>query len=108
MNLLKALFSTPITEADLCEQSDVEMHTFPDVEPLWQDFDKNQAVVTETISPNMLGRVKFQGTWWRAGSDLAFTLEAGTTVQVIGRHRCSILIVEPIHSVEPIHAEAFT
>ncbi|MEO1295750.1 MAG: NfeD family protein [Cyanobacteria bacterium J06636_16] len=99
MNLLKALFNTPIDDAELSEDAVLKMRDFPaDIEPLWKEFERNQAQVTETIEPNALGRVKFQGTWWRAWSDRPVTLEAGTTVHVIGRQRCSILIVEPVHA----------
>ena len=99
MNLLKTLFSTPVNDTDLYEESVMAMRDFPaDIEPLWKDFERNQAQVTETITPNTLGRVKFQGTWWRALSDRPLTLEVGTIVRVIGRQRCNILIVEPLHA----------
>lgn len=96
MNLLKALFSTPITEPSFYEQPGTEGEEFAGIEPLWTNCDQNQAKVTEPIQPDALGRVKFQGTWWRALCDRPLTLEAGTIVRVVGRQRCSILIVEPI------------
>jgi membrane protein implicated in regulation of membrane protease activity len=55
-----------------------------------------QAIVSQTIAPRTLGRVQFRGTRWRALSYLPVPILAGTVVNVIGRQRTSILIVEPI------------
>ena len=96
MNLLKALLSTSVPESDIHGQPSVEVGGFSRIEPLWTNCSQSEAKVTEPIQPEGLGRVKFQGTLWRAWCDRSLTLEAGTTVRVVGRQRCSILIVEPI------------
>lgn len=102
MNLLNAFVSSPITEPVFSEPSAPALSRIPGIDPLWTDTDKNRAVVIEVISPDKLGRVKFQGTRWRAWSDRPFQLEAGTAVRVIGRKRCNILIVEPIYSTASV------
>lgn len=94
MNLLKTLFST--AEVDILSSSLKEATLISEEDQLGEDAEADRAVVTRRISPDSLGRVKFQGTWWRAGSDRALILETGTLVRVVGRQRSNILIVEPI------------
>jgi hypothetical protein len=96
MNVLKALFNTSLSEAPLWSAPSTDLPGWPAVEPLWQPVSEASAIVTETIAPQTLGRVKFQGTRWRAYSDRPWPLEAGTAVRVIGRHRSNILIVQPL------------
>lgn len=96
MNVLKDLFNSPLTESNLFPESFDKIAYFPEVQPLWADIEEIQAVVSEAIAPKKMGRVKFRGTRWRALSNRPYPLLEGTFVQVIGRHRTSILIVEPI------------
>lgn len=97
MSLLRTLFAT--TSADFLQQA--ADHAQPNHNPGqdYQEIATGKAVVTRTIAPDELGRVKFQGTWWRAGSDRSIVLQVGTTVRVIGRQRSNILIVEPLASI---------
>jgi hypothetical protein len=97
MNVLKALFNSSFTESSLFPESFEESSYFPEIEPLWINIQEVQAIVTQTIAPQVIGRVKFRGTRWRALSDRPYALPEGTLVQVIGRHRTSILIVQPVN-----------
>lgn len=96
MNVLTALFNSSLTEPNFFPESLPDITDFADIKPLWANIPEIQAVVTQTIAPQVLGRVKFRGTRWRALSDRTYPLVEGTIVQVIGRHRSNILIVEPI------------
>ncbi|WP_421655657.1 NfeD family protein [Leptothermofonsia sp. ETS-13] len=53
------------------------------------------ATVSETIRPNHLGRIKFQGTWWFARCEQNIVLPSGVSVYVIDRENLT-LIVEPV------------
>ncbi|MBE7381326.1 MAG: NfeD family protein [Leptolyngbya sp. SIO1E4] len=97
MNVLNTVFNNQTATSDLFERSLGNMPGLPNVQPLWKNIEKTQATVTETIAPNTLGRVKFQGTRWRAWSNSPLT--TGTAVRVIGRQRSNILIVEPVYAV---------
>ncbi len=96
MNLLKTLFTVSLTEPDDSTASSLTLPGTLAIEPLWTTLRENRAVVTDTIAADHLGKVKFQGTWWRAMSDRGLTLEPETAVRVIGRQRTNILIVEPL------------
>ncbi|MBF2035040.1 MAG: NfeD family protein [Leptolyngbyaceae cyanobacterium T60_A2020_046] len=97
MNLLKALFQGDVADAQFFE------NTLPLLSSL-VDFDEAHvdrlllAVVTEPIAPGQLGRVKFQGTRWRARCDRQ-PIAVGTTVRIIGRERSTILVVEPAGAI---------
>ncbi|NER79722.1 MAG: hypothetical protein F6K42_09085 [Leptolyngbya sp. SIO1D8] len=101
MDLLNTFLSVPNTESnsesDFFDGSLTEVAEMADVEPLWKNIEETEAIVIEAISPETLGRVKFQGTRWRAWSDRPLTV--GTEVRVIGRQRSNILIVEPVYAV---------
>lgn len=97
MNVLKTLFNTTAPKSNFVAESLVEMSQFPDIQPLWANLTEIQATVTQTIAPQVLGRVKFRGTRWRAVSDRPYPLAEGTVVQVVGRHRTNILIVQPVN-----------
>jgi membrane-bound ClpP family serine protease len=99
MNVLKALFNSSLTESDVVSESFSDVMEFSDIKPLWANITEIQAVVTQTIAPQVLGRVKFRGTRWRALSDRAYPIAEGTVVRVIGRQRSNILVVEPVHEL---------
>lgn len=103
MNVLKTLFTT--TNADFLQRPAGKAPLMVEVRRGCRDTEADQAMVTRTISPDELGRVKFQGTWWRAGSDRSLVLQAGTSVRVIGRQRSNILIVEPLEAVAQATAD---
>ncbi|WP_017303782.1 NfeD family protein [Spirulina subsalsa] len=44
-----------------------------------------QAVVTQRITPQQVGQVRYRGTWWRAASGGGTILEEGEVVYVVGR-----------------------
>lgn len=97
MNVFKILFNSSLTEPDFRSESLIdEISPFSEIQALWTNFADVQATVSQAIAPQMLGRVKFRGTWWRALSDRPDCLPEGTLVKVIGRHRTNILIVTPI------------
>ena len=96
MNLLKALFSSEVEEADFFET------TYPLVNNFLNTSQSNlpslsdvMAVVKAEITPGQLGRVQFQGVRWRACCDRDFTIPDQTQVRVLGR-RSNILVVEPV------------
>ncbi|MCW6036359.1 NfeD family protein [Spirulina subsalsa FACHB-351] len=43
-----------------------------------------QAVVTQRITPQQIGQVRYRGTWWRAAC-MGGILEEGDVVYVVGR-----------------------
>lgn len=96
MNVIQALLDASTNHLKTPENSPSDVSQMVEIQPLWADLADIEAVVTQAIAPHNMGRVKFRGTRWRALSDLGHTLPAGTHVQVIGRHRTSILIVEPM------------
>ena len=98
MNVLKAVFDSPLTQSKFLPDSFTDMTEFSEIKPLWANVTEIQATVTQTIAPKVLGRVKFRGTRWRALSDRGYPLTEGTVVRVIGRQRSNILIVEPVHT----------
>jgi len=102
MKLLKSLLSTPNSESRSREVTPMDLPNLVNIEPLWTSFAETKATVTRLIAPDTLGRVKFQGTSWRAWSDRPFTLEPGTVVRVIGRQRSNILVVEPSELAVPV------
>ena len=54
-----------------------------------------QAIVSETIYPEHLGRIQFQGSWWSAWCEQDVVLTPGKVVQVIGRRNITLL-VQPV------------
>ena len=60
------------------------------------------AKVDDPIHPGQLGHVKFQGSRWRACHQGRMVLAIGQQVQVVGRQRSNILVVEPIHCPLPL------
>jgi membrane-bound ClpP family serine protease len=54
------------------------------------------AKVVEVIQPNCVGVVKFQGVPWRAQCFYNISLEPGILVEVVDRHK-NTLIVMPTH-----------
>ena len=99
MTVWNALLNNTMTESPVPAEALTDGWPWPDMQPLWANVTEIQAVVTETIAPQLLGRVKFQGTRWRALSDRPYPLTAGTVVQVIGRQRSNILVVEPVEQL---------
>ncbi|MDB9528455.1 NfeD family protein [Oscillatoria sp. CS-180] len=96
MNVFKALLDTPNADLVGFEPSVDDKFQISEVQPLWTDIAEIEAVVTQAIAPDGMGRVKFHGTRWRALTERSYTLPAGTSVHVIGRHGSNILVVEPM------------
>lgn len=53
---------------------------------------RGRAVVSETISPCLRGRVYFQGSWWLAQCEQDITIAVDEVVQVVGRHNITLLV----------------
>ncbi|MBW4693124.1 MAG: NfeD family protein [Lyngbya sp. HA4199-MV5] len=53
---------------------------------------KGRAIVSETISPRLRGRVYFQGSWWLAQCEQDITIAVDEVVQVIGRQNITLLV----------------
>ncbi|MBW4474140.1 MAG: NfeD family protein [Stenomitos rutilans HA7619-LM2] len=53
---------------------------------------KGRAVVSETITPCLRGRVYFQGSWWLAQCEQDITIAVDEVVQVIGRQNITLLV----------------
>ncbi|MEB3268038.1 MAG: NfeD family protein [Leptolyngbya sp.] len=100
MNLLKALF--PITE----DPSHFFDNTLPFFSGHWPELTTPSPIllaqVDDPIAPGQLGHVKFQGSRWRACHQGRMVLVTGQQVQVVGRQRSNILVVEPIHCPLPL------
>lgn len=62
---------------------------------------KDQGTVTQTIEPNVAGRVLFQATTWFAICPYKTVLLPNTYVRVIGQYNATTLIVEPVAPVNP-------
>lgn len=96
MNLIQALLGASSPDSTTSNSSPDDVPKMLEIQPLWADLAEIEAVVTQAIAPHEMGHVKFRGTRWRALADFSQTLPEGTHVQVIGRHRSNILIVEPM------------
>ena len=55
-------------------------------------FFTGRAIVDEAIEPGKRGRVRFRGSFWFALCDCTLTLRPGTTVQVVGRNKTTLLV----------------
>jgi hypothetical protein len=62
--------------------------------PIQRVSTEQTATVRDAISPNKPGRVEFLGSWWSAKSATNVPLQPGSTVEVIGRQKLT-LIVQP-------------
>lgn len=51
-----------------------------------------KATVTDTIYPHQPGRVKYQGSWWRAACDDGTTVLPAATVAVTGRVGLTLIV----------------
>ena len=58
---------------------------------------KEQGVITQTVNPEVRGRVLFQATTWFAICPHKMELSPQTFVRVVGQYDATTLIVEPIH-----------
>lgn len=54
-----------------------------------------EAVVVESILPGKKGRVSYEGSFWNARCTQPITIEAGTLVLIVDRHRLTLLC-EPV------------
>ncbi|MEM8637267.1 MAG: NfeD family protein [Cyanobacteria bacterium P01_G01_bin.54] len=54
----------------------------------WQ----GEAIVEQTIAPDRLGRVRFQGTYWSAKCTDAISFAPGVMVEVIDRHNLTLIV----------------
>ncbi|MDB9527598.1 NfeD family protein [Oscillatoria sp. CS-180] len=96
MNLLKALFSSDLEEADFFETTyPLTNNFFNGDQDEWYAQFEALAVVKDDIQPGQLGRVKFQGVRWRACCDRPLSISIESKVRVLGR-RANILVVEPM------------
>ncbi|NJL45426.1 MAG: hypothetical protein HC922_06205 [Leptolyngbyaceae cyanobacterium SM2_3_12] len=64
------------------------------------------ATVTDTIYPHQPGRVKYQGTWWRAVCNDGITVLPTTPVAVTGRVGLT-LIVQTVGPAPVVEASAY-
>jgi membrane protein implicated in regulation of membrane protease activity len=55
---------------------------------------EEMGVVSETVSPNKPGRIRYQGTWWTAVCTQNIVLSVGSTIRVVGI-KMNICIIEP-------------
>lgn len=95
MNLLKTLFSRDVEDNNIFDKTYTTQDFFHSFQDSWQESKEAVAIVRRAIDPGQLGRVRFQGVWWRACCDRTQSIPAGTLVRVLGR-RANILVVETV------------
>ncbi|WP_008317358.1 NfeD family protein [Leptolyngbya sp. PCC 6406] len=111
MNLLKVLFPRDPVNQDTGHLLE---NTLAFVPSHWPDTSLQDrvlvAIVDDPIPLGKLGHVKFQGSRWRACYDAtkltqmglpAVPLPIGTSVRVVGRRYSTVLVVEPMDSLQP-------
>jgi inner membrane protein len=62
------------------------------------DFSGQEALVTEKIPPGKSGRIKFQGTTWKAVSYDEKTLRKGEKVEILKKENMTIIVTKKIDS----------
>lgn len=63
-------------------------------QPIEHDY-FGPGIVSETITLEQCGRIRFQGSWWSACCEQDVVLTPGKVVQVIGRRNITLL-VQPV------------
>lgn len=79
--------------SSLFNRKSSEHKSLPRVEAIPSPKSQLLAKVSETVTPHDVGRIKFQGTAWRARAFSDNVFESGAIVQVLYR-RGNVLIID--------------